>query len=183
MRLLLGVAVYLLVISSAAFACSCVSSFGCPRVGDSDHPVFVGTIINVEDLLPTRGFLSSRKARIRVNELFGGLATDVSEVDVLTGVGGGDCGIPFRPGETYLIAAFVSADGVLHAGICSDTRRIDAVGAKLRILRELRDHGTAPSLAGQIARHDRNFEGPLSTDTPKPLRNAVVRLNSQSRSY
>ena len=84
-------------------------------------------------------FLSSRKARIHLDESFGGLSPDVHELDVLTAVGGGDCGVPFKAGEVYLIDAFVGKDGLAHAGICSSTRRLDAAGVALRILRQRRD--------------------------------------------
>lgn len=184
-RIVLGVSVSLLLSSSVAFACSCVPSFGCPVLGGSARPVFLGTVIQVTELAPSAdfSFLSSRKARIRVNESFGRLGPDVSEIDVLTGLGGGDCGVPFKPGEEYLVDAFVSKDGLVHAGICSSTRRIDAVGAALRILRERRTGQMVPSLAGQIVQRDRNFDGLLGTEAPKPPPNALVRVKSGGGSY
>jgi hypothetical protein len=62
-------------------------------------------------------FLNSRRARIQVSESFEGLSSDVHEVDVLTGVGGGDCGIPFKVGEVDLIDAFIGKDGLVHAAV------------------------------------------------------------------
>jgi len=109
-------------------------------LGGQAGPVFLGTVLRVTDLLATddSAFLSSRRARIRVDERFGGLAPDLREVDVYTGSGGGDCGIAFKIGEAYLVDAFVEK-GVAHAGICSSTRRIDAAGVLLRVLRQRRD--------------------------------------------
>ena len=182
---MLGAFAALLLSSSVTFACSCVASFGCPGLGGPAYPVFVGTVVQVIDLPPTStfSFLSSRKARIRVSESFGGLAPDVAEIDVLTGMGGGDCGIPFKPGETYVVHAFVSKDGLVHAGICSSTRRIDEAGAALRILRARRDGQKVPSLAGQIVQRDRNFDGLLGAEASKALSNALVRVRSEGRSY
>lgn len=184
-RTVLGASISLLLSGSVAFACSCVPTFGCPGLGGSAGPVFLGTVLRVTDLPPTGAatFLSSRKARIQVNESFGGLAPDVREIDVLTGLGGGDCGVPFKPSEVYLVDAFVSKDGLVHAGICSSTRRIDAVGAALRILRQRRDGQAVPSLAGLIVQRDRNFDGLLGTYVPKPLPNALVRVKSERESY
>ncbi len=147
--------------------------------------MFLGTVVAVTDLARTDvdTFLTSRRARFQVNESFGGLSSDLREVDVLTGVGGGDCGIPFQAGEVYLIDAFIGEDGFIHAGICSSTRRIDAVGAALRILRQRRDGQRVPSLAGQIAQHDRNFKGKLGTHTPRPLANTLVRVKTDGRVY
>ena len=151
MRLLLTASLSVLSFSSVAFACFCVPSVGCPGLGSKAGPVFLGTVLAVTDL-PRTGdyvFLSNRRARIQVDESFGGLSPDVREVDVLTGAGGGDCGIPFKSGDVYLINAFVGKDGLLHASICSPTRRIDSAAAALRVLRQLRDGQHVPSLAGK----------------------------------
>jgi hypothetical protein len=128
-------------------------------------------------------FLSSRRARIRVDESFGGLSPTVTEVEVLTGSGGGDCGILFKVGDAYLIDASVGKDGLIRAGICSSTRRIEYAGIALRILRQRRDGRQVPSLAGQIARQDRNFEGNIGTRIAKPLANVPVRVKAAGRVY
>jgi hypothetical protein len=181
-RVLLGALAALLSCSSVAFACFCVPSFRCPVLGSSGGPVFLGTVLEVTDT-GTAAFLGGRKARIRVNESFGGLSPDATEINVLTGLGGGDCGVPFRPGETYLVSAFTSKEGLVHASICSSTRRIDVVGAALRILRQLRDGQSLPSLAGRIVQLDRNFDGLLGTYPPRPLANTLVRVTSNGKSY
>jgi hypothetical protein len=154
-------------------------------LGGQVGPVFLGTVLSVTDLPGTRdfAFLSSRRARIRVDEPFGGLAPDVREVDVYTGSGGGDCGIAFKAGEVYLIDAFVGKDGTAHAGICSSTRRMDAASVLLRVLRQRRDGKPVPSLVGQAARHDRNFDGLLGTFAPKPLTNLLVRVKAGESVY
>src|SRR5712664_1694457 len=98
MRLVSTASLSFLLTSPVAFACSCFQGDGCPGLGSKAFPAFLGTVLAVADL-PRSGdfvFLSSRKARIQVDESFGGLSPDVHEVDVLTGAGGGDCGIPFR---------------------------------------------------------------------------------------
>ncbi len=177
-RLLAKLFFPILVLNSFAYACSCFSSGGCPGLGGKESPVFLGTVLSVTDLprVDDDSFLSSRKARIRVDESFGGLPTDTNEVEVLTGSGGGDCGIPFKPGEVYLVAAFVGKDRLIHVGICSSTRKIDFAGVALQVLRQTRQGRKAPSLAGQIAQRDRNFEGDLGTRPRKPLANVVVRV-------
>jgi hypothetical protein len=185
MRLALTTSLSVLSLSSVALSCSCFSTGGCPGLGGKAGPVFLGTVLAVTDLPRTDDdvFLSSRRARIQVDESFGGLSPDVHEVDVLTGAGGGDCGIPFRAGDVYLIDAFVEKDGLVHAGICSATRKIDAAGVALRILRQQRDGQRVPTLTGQIAQHDRNFEGTLGTHAPKPQANALVRVKADGRVY
>ena len=170
--------------SATAFSCSCVPAGGCPGLGSKAFPVFIGTVLAVTDQpLKTDQFLSSRKARIQVDDSFGGLSANMREVDVLTGSGGGDCGVPFKPGEKYLVAASVGNDGLLHAGICGITQRIDAASVAVRLLRQRRDGQRLPSLAGQIAQHDRNFEGPLGMQAPKQLANALVRVKAGGSVY
>jgi hypothetical protein len=175
----------LLLFSSSAFACSCFSSGGCPGTGGQAGPLFLGTVLSVTDV-PAAGdspFLSSRRAHIRVDEPFGGLAPDVDEVDIYTGLGGGDCGVDFKPGEAYLIDASAGKDGTLHAGICSFTRRTDAAGALVWVLRQRRDGRHVPSLVGQVAQYNRNFEGKLGTFAPKPLANLLVRAKTGNTEY
>lgn len=168
-----------------ALSCSCSSSGSCPGLGDKTGPVFLGKVLAVTDLEYTEdtALLSSRKAHIQINESFGGLSADVHEVDVLTGVGGGDCGISFQAGEIYLIDTFIGDDGFIHAGICSATRKLNTAGAALRVLRQQRGGQQTPSLIGQIAQHDRNFDDTLGTYPPKPLANTVVRVKANGRAY
>jgi hypothetical protein len=172
-------------LSPRAFSCSCVPSGECPGLGGKAFPVFLGTVLSVTDLprMTDEAFLSSRKARIHVDESFGGLSPDMHEVDVLTGSGGGDCGVSFRPGEKYLVGGSVGSDGLVHAGICGITRRIDAAGVAVQLLKKLRSGQQAPSLAGQITQHDRNFEGPLGMHAPMPIPTVPVRLKADGRVY
>ena len=177
--------IFALLFSSVAFPCSCVSSGGCAGLGGKAYPVFLGTVLQVTDV-PSTGdfkFLSSRRARIRVDESFGGLASDTREVDVLTGSGGGDCGIPFKPGEVYLIAASAGQDGQIYAGICSSTRRIEGEDSELNVLRLARDGKPVPSLVGQIAQYDRNFQGAIGTNAPRVLANTRIRVTAERKTY
>jgi hypothetical protein len=154
-------------------------------LGIAKGPLFVGTVLDVTDLPHTDkfAFLSSRKARIRVDESFGGLASDALDVEVLTGSGGGDCGVPFRTGEVYLISAGVGDDGVLHAGICSTIRRIEFAEAVVQVLRQQRDHQPVPTLIGGIAQYNRNFEGLLGMHAPIRLPNTLMRVKADGRVY
>lgn len=105
------IALLSLSLSPRAFSCFCVPSGGCPGLGGEALPVFLGTVLSVTNLPSTTpdAFLSSRKARIQVDESFGGLSPDTHEVDVLTGSGGGDCGVPFKPGDKYLVGASIGS--------------------------------------------------------------------------
>lgn len=181
LRTLILVCLFAQLMSSEAFSCSCISSGGCPGLGGTARPVFVGTVLNITDLPQTKdiAYLSSRKVRIQVNESFGGIPSDAKEVDVLTGSGSGDCGIPFKSGDVYLIDATIGADGLIHAGICSASRKLEYAGAALRVLRKMRDGYKVPSLTGRIAQRDRDFQGLLGTREAKPLANRMVRVKGE----
>lgn len=58
-----------------------------------------------------------------------------NDVQLETGLGGGDCGYPFKVGESYLVAAEADASGRLTTGICSATNLLDRSGTALRLLR------------------------------------------------
>src|SRR5262249_34992381 len=75
MRLVLAITLCLPLLSPPASACSCSWNGGCPGLGNDKGPVFLGTVLEVADLPRTADFvfLASRKARIRVDESFGGL--------------------------------------------------------------------------------------------------------------
>jgi hypothetical protein len=171
--------------SSEAFSCSCASSAGCPGLGGEGGPVFLGTVLEVTDLPFTSDFkfLSSRKARIHVNESFGGLPADISEVEILTGSGGGDCGLSFKPGDVYLIDASIGDDGKFHAGICSYSQKLEFAGAAVRVLRKRRDGYKVPSLTGRIVQYDRDFKGLIGTRKAKPLANTLIRVKGGGRAY
>jgi hypothetical protein len=186
MRLVFTIPLSLLLFSSMASACLCSSSGGCPGLGGKARPVFLGTVLSVTDV-PATGdpAFPGRRAHIRVDEPFGGLGPDVRETDIYTGLGNGDCGIPFEAGEVYLIDASVGKDGTLSAWICSSTRRMDEDEAEVLpwILRQRRDGKPVPSLVGQAARADRSFDGPFETLAPEPLANLLVRVKTGGKVY
>ena len=58
------------------------------------------------------------------------------DIVVKTGMGGGDCGYEFEPGQKYLVFADKEDDGSLSTGICSGTTLLEGVPeAELRLLR------------------------------------------------
>jgi hypothetical protein len=61
---------------------------------------------------------------------------------VFTGMGDGDCGVPFEVGANYLVVADLSPNGVLSTSICDRTQKIEDLEAStdLRALRAWRDH-------------------------------------------
>src|SRR6185503_15892835 len=93
---------------SAAFSCTCIiSGPPCQTFGNTPA-VFVGTPIEVKE---TTGNLTEGQGReyaqriftFRVDEPFRGV--NAAQIEVRTGMGGGDCGYRFNLGERYLVYA------------------------------------------------------------------------------
>ncbi len=124
-------------VSQWAAACSCVNSTAEQRFDQAQH-VFVARIRSVEDIASAPMYVLARKrgedwdpepgrdyglrARFVVEKRIKG---DARLVDSLvTGYGGGDCGVDLRPGRTYVIAT--GHEG--GVGICDFTRAFEVRG-------------------------------------------------------
>jgi hypothetical protein len=69
---------------------------------------------------------------MRVGEVLSGVAPGENEIEIATGMGGGDCGYPFQPGEDYVVYAYKNAEGRLETNICSRTRPLAQAADDLR---------------------------------------------------
>src|SRR5262245_8792668 len=89
-------------------ACSCVASTVAEQIAWSDD-VFVGTVLSLKPFHRSvtiqghRVTLYDVRARLRVERSWKGPHRDVAEV--ITGSGGGDCGVGFQPGQLFLVFA------------------------------------------------------------------------------
>lgn len=106
-----------LLLPSAADGCSCSGfSLPCDNAIWRADAVFVG---RVESILPEG---TERRVELGGIEVFRG--PQAAQLTVATGYSGGDCGYPFRVGESYLVYAAREPDGRLHTSICSRTRLV-----------------------------------------------------------
>jgi hypothetical protein len=112
------------------WACSCVGgSRPCGAAGNA-AAAFTGTVLNIADLpapivipgaVPTQArrvaagrFAGNatpplrplRTIRIRIGEVLSGVEPGQHEIEILTGLGGGDCGYPFQTGADYVVYAY-----------------------------------------------------------------------------
>lgn len=141
-----------------AEACSCVGPIpACQGVWMAEA-VFVGRVLDVTNLNNEPGreheFLRGRRVTLEVLETFRGerwfvAANGASTVDVLTGQGGGDCGINFKKGESYLVFANTrkTEPTVLQTGLCNRTRELSRAQEDLPYLRTL---ATSPPRGGRV---------------------------------
>jgi hypothetical protein len=124
---------------ASAFACSCFQRLSPPEKFARAELVFAAKVLEVEDRNTVlrrlwrslRSAVGVREPRftdwqewgfdvtVQVTAMWRGEA--VREVRLLTGRGGGDCGIRFAEGETYLVYAY-RHEGRWYAHLCSGTR-------------------------------------------------------------
>jgi len=67
----------------------------------------------------------NRVVRVQIAEVLNGIEPGQKEIEILTGMGGGDCGYSFAAGVDYIIYAYKNSEGRLETGICSRTRPLD----------------------------------------------------------
>jgi len=126
--------------------------------------VFTGTVVEIaEPRVPTinNGSTTGRRiatdpavsmpsrkrtVRIQVADVLTGVEPLQKEIEILTGLGGGDCGYAFQLGTAYVVYAYKGSEGRLETGICGRTRRLaDAA----EVLAYIRTAPTAPA-TGQM---------------------------------
>ena len=105
---------FLIVVATSFFApapadaCSCVGGIPLCETFWKTSAVFVGQVTSITpsdpvDKTKPSGLFARRRVRFTVEKTYRG---DVAhEAEVLTGIGGGDCGFHFIPGRKYLVFA------------------------------------------------------------------------------
>ena len=95
-------------------------------------------------------WLMPRKVRFEVSERFAN--AEGSGFTLFTGSGGGDCGVQFEPGESYLVVAYQEpVTKRWTATICSRTRRVSGAEEDLKTLRHWKAGGAIePSVFGSV---------------------------------
>jgi hypothetical protein len=95
------------------------------RLDQTDSALFIGTIVKIQKVKVGPGGLTDRsptkKATVKVDKYWLGVKTP--EIVVHTGVGGGDCGVPYVKGRQYFFwASRDRVSGTLRTDICSPTK-------------------------------------------------------------
>lgn len=78
-----------------------------------------------------------RTVRIKVTEALVGLDASQKEIEIETGMGGGDCGYDFHRNLDYIVFASKKPGGVLSTGICSATRLVENAAEDLKYFHKL----------------------------------------------
>ena len=161
----------LLALPSPADACQCGSVPICQAFWTAPI-VFSGEVLDVERLSATD---LRQRVRFRVEQTWRGETT--IEMNVMTGMGGGDCGYSFAIGGRYLVYTYLQ-NGVSWTSICSRTKSLKDAAEDLAYFKT----AFAPSAGGRI------FGTVLRTRpdtgwTDRPVRGYRVVLNSGDRQW
>lgn len=130
--------------SGQAFGCKCGGMGTCQKA-QARGTMFVGQVLSVRE--PGKG-QGQRVFRFRVAESFAGPERAGEELEVATGLGGGDCGIEFSLGQRYFVDASGSA-GTLSTGSCTWTAPLVFAAVTLRQLRAQAAGDRLPDLSAQ----------------------------------
>jgi hypothetical protein len=159
----------------AADACSCMGPGApCDAAWRADA-VFVGHVVSIDS-----SGMGGRFVQLAVVEAFRGF--QLSQVTVVTGYSGADCGYSFQMGESYVVYAHRTTTGQLGTSICSRTRPLAEATEDLGYLRSLAAirPGTLARAAGRVQLWEwpRRTEGEL-----RPMPALTVTATGQRRTF
>lgn len=162
-----------------ARACSCAGeSAPCQEYWVSTA-VFIGTVIEGRLVTVKEDDFErqTRAVRMSIDEAFRGV--EGAEVEVMTGLGGGDCGFGFRRAQQYLVYAYRSKnDQKLHTSICTRTRAISEADPDLMYIRGLSKAKPGGTISGKVVRELRNESGGSNS---QPLAGVTITIDGPQK--
>jgi hypothetical protein len=122
----------------------------------------------------------AKRVELEVEERFVGEPPE--RVTVATGMGGGDCGIPFELGKRYIVVATKGSAGVYYTGVCSQSAPVEEAPPTLAALRAWKRGEEFPrTVYGTV--WDETMRVDEDTHPPGPLEGQMIRLMGESRSF
>ena len=161
---LLSLVFWLAVIAPSAHACTCGGSGPpCESYGAASA-VFAGTVIRVSQrevpkTVDPDDIGYRRQVKFSADQIY--LGVEGTEIEILTGYGGGDCGYEFKIGARYLVYASLHR-GKLITSTCSRTRPFSQATEDLAFLGNLSSATPGATIHGQLVRH-RNTKTELAS--------------------
>jgi hypothetical protein len=141
-------------------ACSCAGTRVPCEAYWNASAVFLGTVSYSRTTTTKVGDFDSRQRvfRFNIDRAFRGV--EGGEVEIVTGLGGGDCGYGFQLGGQYLVYAYRNDSNILSTGICSRTRPASEAAEDLAYFRELPTAEPGGTISGEVRfRHSTKGKG------------------------
>jgi hypothetical protein len=150
----------------------------CEAFGEADA-VFSGQVISINTQTSSehRG-LNNRLVSFLVKESFRGVNSP--ELEVTTGMGGGDCGFSFEIGKEYLVYAYLGEEKRLSTGICTRTGLLTKVNEDLGYIRGRATAEPNATLNGTILRRK---QGPDGIPDQSAMADVKVIVQGQGKEY
>jgi len=169
--------------SAEAIACSCQFGGGAPcqefwRV----DAVFAGTVVGSSKITVNEGEFKHdmRLVRLTVDQPIRGMQS--TEVDVLTGLGGGDCGYGFKIGQRYLVYAHRDQkDQRLSTSICTRTRLLSEADDDFAFIRSMPTSNANGLIFGTVGK--RNHEWKEGEQWYKPVADVELTIEGEAGRY
>jgi hypothetical protein len=137
-----------------AYACTCARlKPPCEEYGRASA-VFIGVVTGDLPIPAQDGEHDFQKRSVNfvVEETFHGLQG--TSAQVITGMGGGDCGVRFKRGERYLVYTYTNPqDNKLYTNICMRTRALSQASEDLQYLRGLPSAAPGARIYGEARRY------------------------------
>ena len=176
----------LLMAALPALPCSCMSSGPPCEAAWKVDAVFFGKVVELHHdrkepdsngSIQFNGFLGTH-ALFEISESFRGITGGTKQIEIRTGMGGGDCGYPFKLGESYVVYARRSKDDLLVTSICSRTAPAERAEADLQYFHNFKANATNGYVYGQVSDgHSKpKYEQAERAHIYEPISGAVVTL-------
>jgi len=105
-----------------------------------------------------------------------------NDVEIVTGMGGGDCGYNFEKGRKYLVYAS-EWHGRLYTGICSRTRPLNQADEDLAYFRNLPAENSGSNIRVKVVKHTPPANASDQTNDLKPMENVKITAVSGDQKY
>ena len=171
------------VFSSNVPACDCQfgGSAPCQEFWRVDA-VFAGTVVGSGEINVDEGGYkhTMRLVRLTVDQPVRGMQS--AEVDVLTGLGGGDCGYGFRMGQRYLVYAYREEKSKrLSTSICTRTRLLSEAEDDFAFIKALPASGAQGLVFGTVGK--RNHHWKEGDQWYLPVADAQLEIEGEGAKY
>ena len=187
-RSFLFVALFFLMSAYAyeAHACSCADSGPPCQAFWKTDAVFSATVISKSVVTVETGNESFPReqqiaVKLLVEDTFRG-SLGGNDVEIVTGMGGGDCGYNFEKGRKYLIYAS-EYRGRLYAGICSRTRPLIEAAEDLAYFRNLPAENSGSNIRVKVLKHTPKMNETDQTYDVKPMEGVKIVAESGEQKY
>ena len=180
MKLLFAATLCLFAFAAQAVACSCAGTRKpCQAYWDAST-VFVGTVTfsSTTEVKEFGNVFDRRVVRFHVDRPLRNV--EGTDVEVMTGLGGGDCGYGFRLGGQYLVYAYANEDKTLSTSICTRTRPLSEATADLEFFRGLSKAAAGATISGEVRLERANYQYP---DKMPPVKDVKILLAGPNKQF